>query len=251
MSAALRNIVVNALAPGRFSVMANKVLRRLEPDTRASALAWAESTCIEIEDYCSPIDPALWNESQGFMEEADRETKERLDGVPNSFTPSGANHLIYFLVRRHRPKALVETGVSAGTSSRAMLEAIERNGIGRLYSSDFPLFREERPERFIGCAVPKRLRENWELDLRGDDAALPDFAAKAGPIDFFHYDSDKSMRGRRRAMELIWPSLSPDAVVLMDDIQDNVFFRDYVTENGRPFLVFQHRGKFIGALGLN
>ena len=47
--------------------------------------------------------------------------------------------LLYFLTRKFN-KVVVETGVAAGWSSLAILGAFEKNGEGKLYSSDFPYF---------------------------------------------------------------------------------------------------------------
>ena len=57
--------------------------------------------------------------------------------------------------------------------SLAILRALEKNGNGHLYSSDFPYFRLENPEKYIGyLAKNENNKNNWFLDIRGDDKAL-------------------------------------------------------------------------------
>ena len=61
-----------------------------------------------------------------------------------------------------------------------------------------------------------------------------------------HYDSDKSIGGRAFAMEAIAPKLAPGAAVVMDDIDDNTYFRDWAARPGRRARVFARGGKFVG-----
>ena len=51
-------------------------------------------------------------------------------------------------------------------------------------------------------------------------------------------------------MDAIRSKLSPSAVVVMDDIDDNTFFRDWVTRSGTPCRVFARGRKYVGLTGL-
>ena len=48
-------------------------------------------------------------------------------------------------------------------------------------------------------------KDNWFLDIRGDDVALPEIVKKLdnNTIDLFHYDSDKSYSGRVNALKIL------------------------------------------------
>ena len=108
--------------------------------------------------------------------------------------------LLYFLIRKFNLINIVETGVAAGWSSLAILKAFKKNGKGKLYSSDFPYFRLENPEKYIGyLAKDESNKDNWFLDIRGDDIALPEIVKKLdnNTIDLFHYDSDKSYDAKK------------------------------------------------------
>jgi len=50
--------------------------------------------------------------------------------------------LLYALVRVFQPEVVVETGVGPGGSSAFILNALERNGFGHLYSIDLPSYDE-------------------------------------------------------------------------------------------------------------
>jgi hypothetical protein len=119
-----------------------------------------------------------------------------------------------------------------------------------LFSSDFPYFRERDPERLVGVLVPDELRPAWTLLLDGDRRNLPRLLAEADGVDLFHYDSDKTYSGRSFAMSLVEPRLADDAIVLMDDIQDNVFFRDWTGARNRGALVLGTGSYFVGATGM-
>jgi predicted O-methyltransferase YrrM len=155
---------------------------------------------------------------------------------------------VFFLVRLLRPVVAVETGVAAGWTTEAVLEAMDRNGIGHLWSSDFPLFRLPGSDDVVGLLVSEHHRARWTLRVDGDRKNLRHILSECGPVELVHYDSDKSQRGRRRAMSMLTPKLAADAVVVMDDIDDNAFFRDAAA--GRDDVeVFSLAHKFVGLLG--
>ena len=50
-------------------------------------------------------------------------------------------------------------------------------------------------------------------------------------------------------MEAVESHLAEDAVVVMDDIQDNLFFRERFAVDGKPWTVFSFEGKYLGLAG--
>jgi predicted O-methyltransferase YrrM len=230
--------------------MLTKLRRRREPDSRAEATEWAASRAIEIEDFCTATDPVLWSETLTACAEIDADGRRRIEAEGVELGGGGAYPLLHFLVRLRRPEVVVETGVAAGWSSRAVLAALETNKLGSLWSSDFPYFRLRSPERLVGLVVPEELKGRWHLDVRGDEVALPQIVRETGKIDLFHFDSDKSIAGRQFAMETVSPQLSERAIVIMDDIQDNLFFRDWSTQSRQEPTIFRFEGKYLGAFGL-
>lgn len=107
----------------------------------------------------------------------------------------------YFLARLVKPEVVVETGASAGYSSRAFLEAIRANGFGRLYSRDLPFFLTGEQ---VGCLVVAALmRERWELSYDGDTINIPQILGAVSAIDLFHYDSDKALRAKEEVFAMV------------------------------------------------
>lgn len=249
----VRNSARNALRPGYARVMATKVMGRARGDTRrrADAVLWARPRSVGIPEYCRSVDSELWAEAKSFGRELRGHADELGQRLGVELGGGARAELLYFVTRLRRPSTIVETGVLHGYSSSAFLSALARNGDGgRLFSSDFPYFRERDPERLVGVLVPDELRPGWTLLLDGDRRNLPSLLAEADVVDLFHYDSDKTYWGRSFAMSLVEPRLADGAVVLMDDIQDNLFFRDWTRAHDRGALVLGTGSYFVGATGL-
>lgn len=243
-----------ALHPGRLPVMLKKAANRLWGPkgslSRGKNLEWLAANACDPAEWAKERDAALWEEAEAaakaFREETDRKQRE----LDRPVGGGAAYTLLYFLTRLARPRCVVETGVATGHSSHAFLSALRANGQGRLYSSDFPYFRLPRPERYIGALVPEKLRGDWTLLIDGDETNLPRILKDCGPVDLFHYDSDKSYSGRRFACDLVLERMAPGGLLVMDDLQDNSFFHDLVRERGLPsWQVFAVQGKYVGLIG--
>ena len=66
-------------------------------------------------------------------------------------------------VLHQRPSVVVETGVARGVTSRVVLEALDRNERGHLWSIDLPHPREKDLHAQIGAAVPSSRRSRWSF----------------------------------------------------------------------------------------
>lgn len=153
------------------------------------------------------------------------------------------------MTRKLKPGVAVETGVAAGFSSYATLLGLEANGFGTLFSSDLPYFRIPHPEQYVGVLVPEELRGRWQLSIDGDRLNIPKILGQVSCIDFIHYDSDKSYRERKWAMEQLMPLTNKGFVVIMDDIQDDSYFAELVSGTTN-WHVFRFEGKYLGVIGL-
>jgi predicted O-methyltransferase YrrM len=239
-----------AIHPSRLKVMAGKVLRRLEKDDTQKNMAWLEANATSFEASIAAQNPGLWAEAVDAANAIDARAQAKLRTLPVQLGGAGATPYLYYLARLLKPEVIVETGVAAGHSSQAFLMAIRKNGRGRLYSSDFPYFRLDHPEQYIGIVVDEELKEDWELHIEGDEVNLPRILQKVRKVDLVHYDSDKSYRGRALALKALSPLLGAESIVLMDDIQDNAFFLDTVAGLADDqWRVFGYQGKYVGLLG--
>ena len=237
--------------PSRMPVLAHKIGKRLFGENDAGSAEndrWLAEHSISVDQLASRLDAKLWEEATEFDAEQRRHSQSVLEKIPHDLGGGGDHRFLYWLTRYLRPKVVVETGVAAGWSSRAFLLALRENGGGMLYSSDLPYFRLPDPDRFVGVLVEDQLRKDWKLYLEGDTANLPRILDQVNRIDVFHYDSDKMRSGREFAVSLIKERLSPDGVIVMDDIFNDDWFRNYVTTHDLPFAVVERRYGIIGSL---
>lgn len=156
---------------------------------------------------------------------------------------------VYCLVRALRPRVFVETGVLHGMLSAFVLEALARNGSGRLISIDLPSYAESGPANFDGYTatlppgrepgwlVPEALRDRWELRLGPSLELLPDVLEREGEIDVFLHDSDHTVQTMTGELELAWPALRPGGALIADDATDNAAFADFCARVGREPLM--------------
>jgi Methyltransferase domain len=249
---ALRNVARNMLRRGYLPEMCRKVLTRVRErqskQEREHSSAWCREHESDSEAWAKGLNPSLWAESLTMGEEQERLCKGRVDSLGFPLAGGGFYPMLYFLTRLYKPSYILETGVAAGHSSRGFLKAIEKNGVGHLWSSDFPLFRLENPDKYIGVMVEPELRKNWTVMTQGDRYNLPALLAQMSRVDLFHFDSDKSRSGRIFAWEQVKPKLHDKSVVIFDDIQDNFHFRDDITTRSKNWKVFSFGGKWIGVV---
>lgn len=245
----LRNFLKDGYAP----VMLQKIKKRLfEQENKQileNNLAWCRQVYQDSEAIAKRLDSFLWQESKRFKEDFDLRAESILKEADVDLGGGGYYAFLYFITRYFKPEIVVETGVAAGYSTEAFLKAMKINNKGRLYSSDFPYFRLKYPEKYIGILVEDELKSNWQLYIRGDRDNLPRISGQVPKIDIFHYDSDKTYSGRQFAMSIIEKLLHKDSIVVMDDIQDNLFFRDYVSKHDYHWKVFKFCQKYIGVIG--
>lgn len=237
--------------PRSLTTLFRKVVKRFRDGhgryDPAANDAWIEEHSVEPANIARSLDAGLWDEAIEFAAATRKRAEPILADLHFEMGAGGDYQFLYWLTRYLKPNTIVETGVSAGWTSQAFLTAIAVNGHGKLKSSDFPYFRIKDPERFIGIVVDPALKPGWVLRTDGDERALPDLLRE--PVDIFHYDSDKSVSGRDFATKLAMEQLSPGGVLLMDDIRNDSWFREYVERVQLPFCVLQGRCGLIDPTG--
>jgi Methyltransferase domain len=126
---------------------------------------------------------------------------------------AGFVRAIWCLVRHLKPMNVVETGVAHGVTSRFVLEALERNGHGHLWSVDRPPIEREWQQQ-IGIAVDDALRKRWSYILGSSRRRLPGLLNQLGQIDLFIHDSLHSERNVRFELDQAWAVLRPSGVLI-------------------------------------
>lgn len=248
-------ITKNLLRGGYAAEMGRKAVTRVRERVLASdfrdPMPWLRENTTDLSSYCRSIHAEAWREAERESANIEQMGISKLRSLDIDLGGGGNFPLLYFLVRHLHPEAVVETGVAAGFSSQAILSALRLNGRGELYSSDLPYFRIEDPEKYVGYIVDEDLKSNWNLYLRGDRDNLPSILSRVGEVDLFHYDSDKSYSGREWAMNLMLPRMRKGGAVIMDDLNDNTYFENFVRSTGIDFRVFEFNGKHVGLFYVN
>ena len=250
----LLNIIKNIFKGNYLLVILFKILRRFEKNTEFESRDWALSKInISINDFLQNLDRSLFNETIFEIKKIENESIKKLSLINLSLGGGAHYTLLYFLVRKFKPNIIIETGVAAGWSSVSILRALKKNKKGKLFSSDFPYFRLNEPEKYIGILAKDENNYNdWHLNIKGDSIALKEFVSiiPDKSVKIFHYDSDKSYEGRSNAFNTIKNKLADDPIIIFDDIQNNFHFRDLVINLNTNFKVFEFKGKFVGIIGI-
>jgi hypothetical protein len=139
---------------------------------------------------------------------------------------------IWYLTRQLRPRNVIETGVAHGVTSRFILEALERNGSGHLWSIDRPPLEREWHEQ-IGIAVDARVRHRWSYIRGSSRQRLPAVLSRLGEIDIFVHDSLHSERNVRFELDQAWLALRNGGAIVVDDIDVNRGFRSFTQSFSR------------------
>lgn len=245
------NLVKSALNPSMLPVMLRKAWKRIvspNSDTEKKLMIdWLIANRTDLDDWANQLNPDLWLEALKFSKRLEKKAADILNTIDYDLGGGGCYPLLYFLVRIRQPEVVLETGVAAGFSSHSILSAMEENGKGTLYSSDFPYFRIPNPKQYIGIIVPEELRRKWHLYVEGDRKNIPAILTKFGSIDLLHYDSDKTYSGRQFVLEAVKPKLNANSIIIVDDIQDNTHFKVFVQDIPPDnWHVFGFEGKYIG-----
>ncbi|WP_436932531.1 class I SAM-dependent methyltransferase [Halosimplex halobium] len=222
---------------------------------------WARNHHVRAQDYLREADEALWLETMSYLDklESDLQTEYGNEVYTSDLHDrieegaGGAAHdILYFYTRYLEPTTVLETGVAAGWSSRVITDGLYKNSEGKLYSNDLPYPESAlRPsEDQIGILVDDEKRDIWELSIGPDRENLPEIISSVDSIDLFHYDSDKSYGGREFALSIVRSKLHENSVIIMDDIFDNMFFKEFVESRDVDYAIIQsaRKEKSVGVI---
>jgi hypothetical protein len=139
----------------------------------------------------------------------------------------GLARAAWCLTRHLRPSKVVETGVARGITTRFILEGLERNGEGHLWSIDLPPLRQGDLSEESGAAVPECCRTRWTYISGSSRRRLPGLLAELDEIDLFVHDSMHTARNLRFELDHAWASLRPGGALLVDDVDHNDAFHSF------------------------
>ncbi len=147
---------------------------------------------------------------------------------------------IWCVILHRRPGKVVETGVAHGLTSRVVLEALERNGCGHLWSIDLPAV-DSALHSEIGMAIPQYRRHRWTYVPGTARQRLPGLLDELAGIDVFIHDSLHTGRNQMFELESAWSAMRDGAVAVVDDIDHSLAFRTFADRREqRRWLAARH-----------
>ena len=148
------------------------------------------------------------------------EIKDRIHG---SLISLSELYFINGLIRKFRPKKILEIGVCTGGTSATILNAIKDIKGAMLYSCDLEKKHYFRQHLDIGYIVKDYFPEfsnKWKLFIGNTTAS---FIEEIGPdIDFAFIDTSHVMPGEVLNVIEILPFLKKNAIIAFDDIDHQV-----------------------------
>jgi predicted O-methyltransferase YrrM len=151
---------------------------------------------------------------------------------------------LYWAVRRLKPKTIVQTGVSNGLSSAFMMLALAKNGPdGRLHVIDLPAIFDPNDSAWTqrgtvygvvipqgkasGWMVPDIYRDRFEVQIGDAKVLLPGQIDRLDTFDMFFHDSDHTYQHMIFEFEQAMRKLTPNGVIVADDISWNASLWDF------------------------
>jgi predicted O-methyltransferase YrrM len=164
---------------------------------------------------------------------------------------------LYWVVRKLKPKTIVQTGVCNGLSSAFMMLALAKNGPdGTLHVVDMPpIFDSTDPNwqvrgKVYGVTIPEGKSSGWlvpdayqdRFEVLSGDAKdlLPGLLEKVGSIDMFYHDSDHTYDHMMFEFVESKKYLSKNGVIVSDDISWNASLWDFADQYMAP--AYNYRG---------
>jgi|LakMenEpi03Aug12_release.lakeMendotaPanAssembly.Ray.scaffolds.fasta_scaffold16522_5 predicted O-methyltransferase YrrM len=200
--------------------------------------------------FILPDNCAIFESQTEFPESVLEEFDDAQTEIKRYFSLDGTadfefSRLIYCLIRLHTPTTVVETGVWHGVSSFFILKALNRNNHGNLYSVDLPPFRKKFQVE-IGSAVPKEIRDRWNLTISPSIEYLNSFDI---PIDIFIHDSEHTYHNMMSEYKSAWPKIKNNGLIISDDIHTNSAFFEFASNHGNFHKVYRRtKGGYLGTL---
>ena len=163
---------------------------------------------------------------------------------------------LYWLVRKLKPKTIVQCGVCNGLSSAFMVLALTANGAeGKLYGIDIPpVFNPKEPSwtgsgqvyghtipegKTSGWIVPEAYRKRFEVREGDSKVLLPQLVESLPAIDLFYHDSDHTYNHMMFEFREAGRKLARGGLVVADDISWNASLWDFADENSVPAYNFK------------
>lgn len=214
---------------------------------KEEAEIWCQNLAVSEKEFIEKVLKIPFVPFQEIFPQEYEAAVQAQEKAPIKMGGAGSLSVIYYINEYTSALKSVETGVAYGWSSFAALASlVKRNGT--LFSSDMPYIMQNQSEDFVGCVIPKKYKNNWDLYRFADKESLPKIFARADSLDVVHYDSDKTYDGRIWAYTLLLDKLRKGGIFMSDDIGDNAAFKDFCKSKGLSPHIVEFDGKYAGVV---
>jgi cephalosporin hydroxylase len=131
---------------------------------------------------------------------------------------------VWCIVLHTRPDVVVETGVAHGVTSRIVLEAMNLNNHGHLWSIDLPYPLDYSIHGQTGVAVTDACRPRWSYLEGSSRQRLPRLVSEVGHVDVFIHDSLHTAKNVTFEMKQAASAMAPAGIMVVDDIKTHGAF---------------------------
>jgi predicted O-methyltransferase YrrM len=170
------------------------------------------------------------DEIVSLFQEAEADQRLRAHLIQNKSPPFFSRRLIWYaIVRKAKPKVVVETGVDRGLGSILLCAALLRNAAEGYPGQHYGLDIVPTAGDLLSGAYSSVGRV-----LFGD--AISTLQAFDQPIDLFINDSDHRADYERREYDLVRTKLSSGAIIIGDNIHVTTELADFSRRENRRFL---------------
>lgn len=247
------------------------VLNHLRPTENVAFLAlsrFAEGDCVPEQAWDAVLGETLVEAAlvpyaaqvfarrsyvERYLSELDR--RHRAHYVPGWVNNEDALFL-YWLVRRVKPRTILQTGVCNGLSTAFMMLGLAKNGSdGSLRAIDLPpIFNACDSSwtiegKIYGVVIPEGKTSGWlvpeayqeRLEIRNGNAKdlLPKMVDEVDSIDLFYHDSDHSYDHTMFEFHQVKRKLSKGGLVVAAGIGLNASLWDFADQFGVPSYNFK------------
>lgn len=153
----------------------------------------------------------------------------------------------YCVERLVKPENVVETGVGRGISTTFILQALNENEKGCLYSVELPPLIKGAINN-VGIFVPQKLKAKWTLIFGPGDQEMLKLRKKLNMIDLFIHDSQHSYSNQYREYNLTIPWLKGGGLLVSDDVENDALFDINEKLEGELMIIRQQKPGFIGII---
>ena len=149
--------------------------------------------------------------------------------------------MIWCAVRHKQPEVVLETGVAHGVSSRVILEGLNLNDRGHLWSIDIPNPLDRSVHGQEGAAVTDECRPRWTYVEGESRLRMPPLVKEVGKVDLFIHDSLHTYENEHAELELGAGQLAADGVLLSDNAHATRALADVCSDFGLRYFEFRER----------